>query len=160
MNRNIFLLVLLFALGVSLFAQEKSNSAKHLVLPSVYLGHSDYKGGPIKREEFDNLLKQGLTAHDSAGYKYKVISFDFNYAERELYEDSIGNLKVMTDFLFEYCPGDTITGNISASIYDRVKAGDTVFIDRVRVARYIGKTNKTLDTEVVSARGLKCVITK
>jgi hypothetical protein len=95
------------------------------------------------------------------GYKYKVMGFDFNYAERQLYEDSAGNLKIMTDFSFEYCPGDTITRNIASSIYQRTKPGDTIFIDRVMVARYTSKTNKNqVDTNVIAARAMKCIITK
>ena len=138
-----------------------SKDAKKIMYPTVYLGHSEFKGGNIRKEEFDKLLKDGLTSKDSMGNRYKVLGFEFNYAERQLYEDSAGNLKVMTDFLFEYCPGDTITSNISASIYERTKPGDTVFVNKVMVVKYINKTDKTLpDTAAILAKGLKCVIVK
>lgn len=162
---NIFAAFFLIVFGASLLAQQQSNGKtgkpEHLLVPTVYLGKSDYKGGPIKKDDFARLLRQGLTSHDSLGYKYKVVRFDFNYAERQLYEDSVGNLKVMTDFMFEFCPGDTVTSAISASIYDRVKPGDTVFIDRVMVARYTSKSNKNvLDTNIIAAKSMKCVIIK
>jgi hypothetical protein len=116
----------------------------------------------ISKEEFDRLLRQGLTSSDSMGNKYKVVDFDFNYIERELYEDSIGNMKVMTEILFEHCKGDTVTSNISSGIYDRSKAGDTVYIDQVSVVRYKnGKGNKPVyDSIVMGAKGIKCILTK
>ncbi len=166
------LLVFLSMIGIQLWAQQKatgkvvakaegSYSTRKIFYPAVYLGHSDFKGGNIKKEEFDKLLKEGLFSKDSMGNRYKVIGFEFNYAERQLYEDSAGNLKIMTDFLFEYCPGDTITGNISASIYERTKPGDTIFVNKVRVVKYINKTNKTLpDSTAILAKGLKCVIVR
>lgn len=167
MKRTVYILAVSFlmAFAISLFARQKSNGKTskqdHILYPTVYLGNSTYMGGPIKKEEFDKLLKQGITSHDSMGYKYKVMGFDFNYAERQLYEDSAGNLKIMTDFSFEYCPGDTITHNIASSIYQRTKPGDTIFIDRVMVARYTSKTNKNqVDTNVIAARAMKCIITK
>ncbi len=165
---KILLLVVLVAFGLNLWAQQKAGakadgkgkSTSNILLPTVYLGKSDYSGGNIRKDDFDRLLKQGLTSRDSAGNKYKVMSFDFNYVERELYEDSIGNLKIMADVYFEYCPGDTISGNIAASIYDRVKAGDTIYVDRVKVAKYLNKSMKATDTLVIGAKGMKFVITK
>ncbi len=176
MTRTVKVLFSFLAIAVCLnvLAQQKKPNAKtdgakpgaeqprKILLPYVYLGKSDYKGGPIRRDEFNRLMKQGLTSRDSVGNKYKVVSFGFNYAERNLYEDSIGNLKVMTDFLYEFCPGDTVTQNISASIYERIKAGDTVFIERVTVVKYLtNKSNKVYaDSLAIGARGLMCVITK
>lgn len=162
-----------FAVCLNVLAQQKKPNAKadggmrsdghprKIQLPYVYLGKSDFKGGAIKKDEFNRLLKQGLTSRDSLGNRYKVTSFGFNYAERMLYEDSIGNLKVMTDILYEYCPGDTVTSNVSASIYDRIKAGDTVYIDRVTVVKYLNKSNKVApDSTALVAMGMKCVIIK
>lgn len=175
MNRTVRILLIAIPVVIclNLWAQQKKANgsaekahgeepAKKILLPTVYLGRSDYKGGPIKKDDFNRLLKQGLTSRDSLGNKYKVVGFDFNYAERELYEDSVGNLKVMVDLLYEHCPGDTITSNVSASIYERVKAGDTVYIDRVSVVRYLSnKSNKTqADSSAIGAKGMKCVIMK
>lgn len=166
-----FLIPMFMGMSANLWAQQKvagkteknggtSEVGKNILLPTVYLGHSDYKGGPISKADFDKWLKQGLTSNDALGNKYKVKSFDFNYVERELFEDSIGNLKIMSEVYYEYCVGDTVTSAISASIYDRTKPGDTVYIDKVSVARYLSKNMKTVDTLVIGAKGLKCVIVK
>jgi hypothetical protein len=174
MNRTVYTLLFVFLsmIGVNLWAQQKSagkaaakgdggNTPGVIMYPTVYLGHSNFSGGNIKKAEFDRLLKEGLTSKDSSGNKYKVLGFEFNYAERQLFEDSAGNLKVMTEIVFEYCPGDTITSGVSASIYERTKPGDTVYINKVKVVKYIGKTNKTLpDTAAIAAKAMKCVIVK
>src|SRR4051812_37120233 len=111
MNRTvkILLLFLLIAAGMDLTAQQKSAGKsdkapvtaenKKVLYPNVYLGQYEFAGGALKKGDFDRLLKQGLTSKDSAGNKYKVVGFEFDYYERQLYEDSIGNLKVMTDIL-------------------------------------------------------------
>ncbi len=170
---KVILFIFLLAVGFHLLAQQKSNgkaanaeqspsNSKKALFPTVYLGRSEFKGGAISKAEFDRLLKQGLTSSDSLGNKYKVVDFDFNYIERELFEDSIGNMKVMTEILYEHCKGDTITRNISSGIYDRSKPGDTVYIDQVSVVRYKpGKGNKPIfDSVVLGARGIKCILTK
>jgi hypothetical protein len=138
-------------------AQEKSKVAdkKKLFLPQAYLGNSEYYNGAIKKDVLSNLLKQGLTSKDAAGNKYKVTGFEFAYSERALYEDSIGNLQVLVDYMFEYCPGDTLSPGVSSVIYDRFKVGDTVFFNRIHVLKPNSGSG-----EVVSGKGMKFVITK
>ncbi len=58
----------------------------------------------MTKQDFTRYLKQGLTSQDSLGDKYRIISFDFIYGERTLYEDSIGTLKVYTDMNTSFCP--------------------------------------------------------
>ena len=179
---NILLLIFLMAVGINLLGQQKANSKqpvngkgakRGVLIPTVYLGNSDYKGGPIQKEQFAILLRQGLTSHDSLGNKYRVIGFDFSYAERKVYEDSIGNLMKMTDFTSEYCPGDTISHDISASgdtslegdvilsIYDRIKPGDTVYFDHIMVVKSGRNSLLSIsDTTAIAARGIKCAIVK
>jgi len=155
MNRTICILLLAYSMimNIDLLAQqhpaEKTDNTpagKHVkfILPYVYLGNSSYKGGPIRKDDFNKLLKQGLTAHDSLGNKYKVIGFEFSYGEKSLYEDSIGNNIVVTDYLTEYCYGDTLTAGIAASIYDRTKAGDSAYFDKIKVLKYINNSNETV----------------
>ena len=126
-------------------------------LPDVYLGQSNFSGGIIRKKMFDSLMKQGLSSHDSMGNKYKVMGFDFIYGERNLYEDSTADLHVITDYLMEYCPGDTVSKAISTSIYDRTKNGDTIFIDKIKVARLRGDLP---DSFSIVGRPVKCVIVK
>jgi hypothetical protein len=152
---KILLPVLLLVFSTSLFAQQKVNgktegqqpgknsaAPSRVLMPDTYLGRSGRNGGAITKPDFDNLLRQGITSRDSLGNKYKVIGFFFGYGERSLYEDEAGNLQTVRDYLEEYCAGDTITANVSGSIYERTKPGDTVYIDRVKVLGYIKKTTQ------------------
>ena len=124
--------------------------------PRLYLGHSDFSGGKIKASVFDSLLKQGIHSHDSLGNPYQVLGFSFDYAERRLFEDSAGELTWQIDLSSEYCPGDTITSNVAATIYERIKHGDTVFIEQAVVV----KPNTKRAPDTVFGRVMKCEITK
>ena len=187
---GILLLTLLLTTGFDLSAQQKKvdheptlNGKKsiHLFKPPVYLGHSENTGGPIKKDVFNNLMKQGLTAHDSLGNRYRIVGFDFGYAERNFYEDSVGNLIAMTDFLSEHCTGDSLPGDItqtksteiknyldgtpdngdvSRSIYNRTKPGDTVYFDKILVAKYINATQSLPDSAAILGRSMKFWIVK
>lgn len=172
MNRtvNIFLLIATLAIGVNLMGQQatgktdsksKSATGAKLFVPRTFLGRSDMSGGTIKKEKFDELLHQGITSRDSMGNSYKVIGFQFSYGERSYYEDSLGNPIMTIDYAYEYCVGDTISPAISAIIYDRSKAGDTIYFDRVSVVRYDKKTNQPLpDNTAFAARPMKFAIVK
>ena len=171
---NIFLSLFLTIVFVPVWAQQNAGSntdkskpaqektlPKKILRPNVYLDSSNYSGGEIPKKELDDLLKKRLTAHDSSGNNYRIIGFDFTYAERNLYEDSIGNSEVLVDYMNEYCPGDTITTDISGSIFDRAKAGDTVFIDHIQLMPYPGNTILSpTDTAIIAGKGLKCIIVK
>ncbi len=117
-----------------------------------YLGGSGLYGGPISKRLFDSYLSQGLIAKDSMGNQYKVDGFTFGYAERNLYEDSVGNLMVLTDYLSEFCPGDSVSAAISNNIYHKTKPGDTAYFENVKVALPDGKR--------VGAKSMKFVLTK
>jgi hypothetical protein len=153
-------------LGVSLLsapsvvAQTKVAAAakpKKIFMPQAYLGNSDYKGGIIPKELLGNLLKQGLTSRDSLGNKYKVVGFEFVYAERMLYEDSVGNLMVNVDYLSEYCTGDTLSAGITNNIYERMKSGDSAFFNKIEVLKT--KPGEAGGT-VIMGKGMKFAITK
>ena len=134
------------------------NSVK-LLRPNVYLG--TYSGGVIPKQKFDDLLKNGFTSYDSDRNKYSIAGFDFTYAEHVLYEDEGGNLQVLVDYLNEYCPGDTISANISLTLYQRIKAGDTIFIDNIKLHSLPGNTLLSAgDTSIIAGKAMKCVISK
>ena len=169
------LLTFMMAAGIQLSGQQKAGTktpAKPFV-PPVYLGESDYKGGPIQKDKFSTLLRQGLSSHDSLGNYYKVYGFDFTYAERKVYEDSVGNLMKLTDLISEHYPGNMIgkdlatdadtsgEGEVMLSLYQRIKPGDTVYFDHIQVTT-IGKNSLVPlpDSIPVTARGFRCVIVK
>jgi hypothetical protein len=194
MSRTLKLVLLLcfIAVGNSIWAQSGGRpqgkpatpeKAKKMFMPQVYLGKSRLAGGPIKKRAFDSLLKQGITAYDSLGNKYKVVDFDFSYAERKLYEDSVGNLLMMMDFQSEHCKGDTLSAVLTTNssvnlstyaqtvsetdesssmiIYDRTKSGDTLYFDHVRVLKNPGNKLINLpDSVSFMAKGMKFYIVK
>lgn len=110
---------------------QADTAAKKKMKVQAYLGHSDISGGKISKRLFDSLMKQGITAKDSLGNYYKVDGFLFTYAELNIYEDSVGNLVPMTDYREEYCEGDTLSANVSSTLYQRTKVGDTVYFDQI-----------------------------
>ena len=182
-RKGSLLLLMIILASFELPAQQKKAEGKtsHVFMPPVYLGHSDKRGGPIKKDAFNSLLKQGLTCQDSLGNKYRIVGFDFGYSERKLYEDSVGNLITMMDYTSEYCPGDTLStdisttrvtaiqnyidgapdeGDVSRSIYERVKVGDTVYFDHVIVAKYLNATESLPDNEAIMGRSMKFYFVK
>ena len=164
---SILLLTGLIAVCIASWAQQAKKKTTKVFMPPVYLGNSGYTGGAIRKAEFDQLLKQGLQAHDSLGNKYRIVGFDFSYAERNLYEDSSANLVLLADFSSEYCTGDTISSDISQStedkpsLYDRTKAGDTAYFSNILLTTCPGNTILTIpDTVTILGRDMKFVITK
>ncbi len=148
--------------AVSLWAQTKNTKGpddkaankskpKAYLIP-VYLGNSNVSEGNITKRMFDSLLVQGLTSHDTTGKTYKVSGFAFSYGERNLYEDSVGKLMVLTDYLTEYCFGDTLSPFLKVNIPERSKPGDTVYIDQVGLISPEGKP--------ADGRSMRLVITK
>ena len=126
----VFGAVFFIMLCFSLFAQQKKSNApekpikKHAYIPTVALGTPGFTGGKIKVAEFDSLLKQGINAHDSLGHVLNVVSFDFMYFERMIYEDSVGDLHQMTDVAREFCEGNKITENVAANQAEEEIAGN------------------------------------
>jgi hypothetical protein len=95
---------------------------------------------------FQALMQKPLSVTTGAGL---VQGFAFTYAERALYEDSVGNPLILTDYMTEYCFGDTLSKNIKLLLPSRVKAGDTVYIANVKVQPAEGKTVLGRSTRIV-----------
>jgi len=136
--------------------EEKKAKAQAVAAPVnmvlVYLGNSDYHGGDISKNNFDSHLKQGLVGKDSLGNTFKVDGFNFSYAERNLYEDSVGNLMVVTDYVSEFCPGDTISPAVANNIFYKTKPGDTAYFDNIKVLLPDGRK--------LATKPMKFVLTK
>lgn len=151
----------MLALSSHLLAQNVKKDDKKAKVQAVatpvnvvwtYLGNSGYHSGNISKMNFDSYLKQGLVGKDSLGNVYKVDGFNFSYAERNLYEDSIGNLMVITDYVSEFCPGDTISPAVANNIFYKTKPGDTAYFDNIKVLLPDGRK--------LSTKPLKFVLTK
>jgi len=125
---------------------QKAGAAKPKNYAPVFLGHSQISGGPVSKAVFDSLAKQGLKS-DSG----RVVSgFKFSYAERNMYEDSVGNLISVADYNSEYCFGDTLTAGIRAGLLYRTKPGDTAYFDDIEV--------KLPGGGIVAGRPMKIII--
>lgn len=140
--KRAFIVLLMLALpqmSIEIDAQRIKDDGKKPIAKAssstigAYLGTSNRNGGNISKKEFDDLLKQGLTARDSAGQTYRVDGFTFGYAERNLYEDSVGNLMILTDYLTEFCPGDTLSPAVANNIFYKTKPGDTAYFEGIKV---------------------------
>lgn len=120
----------------------------------VYLGQSDIDSGLISKPLFDSLIKQGLVSRDSAGKEYKVTGFMLTFCERMLYEDSIGNIIPVTDYLSEYCFDNKLKAHQEDALLRRAKNGDTVFFEDIRL--------ESLDSVKRPAHGrpIKLIITR
>ncbi|OSZ78305.1 hypothetical protein CAP35_08600 [Chitinophagaceae bacterium IBVUCB1] len=99
----------------------------------VYLGKSNRDGGLMPYRQFNELVAQGLTSKDSAGKVFTVTSFMLNYGERNLYEDSVGNPLIVTDYMAQMCEGDTLATFLKNSLTERTKPGDTVYFEMIYV---------------------------
>lgn len=98
----------------------------------VLLGDAGSRsGGPITKEEFDSLAPQGIRLKEPNGAF--IEGFTFTYGERHLYEDSVGNDKLVTEYLSEYCFGDSLSAIISKTLPYRTKPGDTAYYDGIHV---------------------------
>lgn len=164
MNR-VAIVVFLLLCSLAVFAQKTTKGAKpttrKLLLPQAYFASTNFSGGVVKRDTLSKMLRKGIAVRDSAGNAYKVHGFEFGYAERGWFDDSAANPILTIDYLTEYCMGDTLSGGVKSSIYDRLKPGDTLFINRVSVYRRPTNTgNEATEDDVILSKGIKCVITK
>lgn len=160
MKRTLFYFSLsaLCLVTISVWAQKAKKEAKpasKAAAPAVkkevvvYLGNSTMNNGPISKPVFDSLMAQGLKVEGNIG---TVSGFAFTYAERGIFEDSVGDPIERVELLTEFCKGDTLTRVIKNSLPDRTKNGDTAFFDRIMV--HLPDGNQT------QGKPMKFVITK
>ena len=103
----------------------------------VAIGQSPLSGGPISKHDFDVIAPKGIRIKDPQGAF--IEGFSFTYGERNIYEDSVGNEKPITEYLTEYCMGDTLSPIISQTIAQRTKPGDTAYYDDIHIRLPNGK---------------------
>lgn len=134
--------------------KKSTTSNQPKVKPSMifsYLGNSTINDGKISKKVFDSLLKQGLKAKDSLGFSYSIDGFMFNYGERNLYEDSVGNPIILTDLIMEYCKGDSLTPTLKNNIFYKTKPGDTAYFENIKVQTSWGQ---------MPAKSMRLILTK
>lgn len=144
MNRTLLTMMTATALLCTVaYAQKKKNPDKN-VLPSkpimdVVLGKvtGEKTGGEITEMEFDSVAPSGIRIRKPDGAF--IEGFSFTYGERNVYEDSAGTQHIVTDYLTEYCLGDTLSSFIAKNIADRTKPGDTAYYDQIAIRMPNGK---------------------
>ncbi|PZF71965.1 hypothetical protein DN068_15765 [Taibaiella soli] len=141
---------------MAVWAQKPKKEMKKPVTPpvamketQVYLGNSLLSGGEITKHQFDSLVAQGLKTDMGVG---TVSGFTFSYAERGIFEDSVGNPIERVELLSEVCKGDTLPAYLKSSLVERSKRGDTAYFEHVAV--------RTVDGAVVPGKSMKFVLTK
>jgi hypothetical protein len=145
-NRRVLLLstsvVLFFTVT---YAQTRASKGKTVAktisskpVMDVALGRtSSFSGGNISKNDFDRIAPQGIHIITPEGGF--IEGFSFTYGERNMYEDSAGNDKPVTEYLTEYCMGDTLSPIISHTIGTRTKPGDTAYYDDIHIRMANGK---------------------
>lgn len=159
MKRTLFYFSLsaLCLVTISALAQKAKKDAKPAtkaaIAPKkeivVYLGNSTMSNGPVSKPVFDSLMAQGLKVEGNNG---TVSGFSFTYAERGIFEDSVGDPIERVELLTEFCKGDSLTRIIRNSLPGRTKNGDTAFFDRILV--------RLPDGNEAHGKPMKFVITK
>jgi hypothetical protein len=163
MNRRLLLIAAIALLVTAAYAQRKTPkastpaaSATPMAKPAgkpvmdVVIGNSNYSGGNISKGEFDANAVHGVRIKNAQGAY--VEGFSFTYGERNLYEDSVGNEKPVTEYLTEYCMGDTLSPIIRNTIAQRTKPGDTAYYDDIHI--------RMPDGRAALGKSMKFVITR
>jgi hypothetical protein len=106
----------------------------------------------LSKQAIIDALKKSLCVKNINNQKqYTVVSYDFIYAERGLFEDSSGIPTVITEYHYEECRGDSIKARWQRVLAERLYKGDTVKVTQV-VFNVDGKNIKIKDNLVLVAQ--------
>lgn len=132
---------------------KKKKEKKPVPVPVYFMG-TTIDQAELGKREFDALIKKGFTSIDSNGRVFNVEQFMFTFCERNLYEDSVGNPMILTDYLSEYSFSNQFKEYQLEALLRRAKPGDTVFIEKIKLTAD--------DSTKVGAQGIpmKIVITR
>lgn len=128
----VVLLGMVLAFSLVQGQQQKPQQKKKIIHKGkAFLADGRTATGTISKAAFDSLLAFPLIAKDTLGREHKVLNFSFGYAERGLFEDSTGKLKIMTDYFATESEHGTLPEFWLKNIRERSKAGDTAYFDEV-----------------------------
>lgn len=99
----------------------------------AYWGDNTFGDKYMTKREFDSLIKTPLQSIDSSKSTYSVLSFDMVLAERNLYEDSIGNAIIVPDYSSYNNKGAVMNENHLNYFINHAKIGDTLFVNDIIV---------------------------
>jgi len=125
--------VVLIMAGVWAVQAQKPQERKKIVYKGkTYLQDAQYAhNSRISKKAFDSLLAYGLVVRDSLNREYQAARYTFTYAERGVFEDSTGKLRIMTDYYSTESFAGKLPPEWLQPIRDRSKAGDTAFFFEV-----------------------------
>ncbi len=113
------------------FAQQNKNAKKKVVYKGKSFLADGTGSGNIPVEKFKSLLDKGLIARDTAEVNHPVHAFIFMYAERGVFEDSTGKLRIMSDNFSLPCDDGKLPDYWVKGIKEKSKAGDTVLYSNI-----------------------------
>lgn len=142
LNRRLGILAVGLALVVTVsYAQRKpagktaakpARPAKIVVPQELVTVGSGNPGGRIQKDLFLKEMSKPLSANG------QIEGFSFMYGERNVYEDSAGNPLPVTEYLTQYCMGDTLPAVIRNTLLERAKPGDTAYYESIRIRKADG----------------------
>ena len=115
-------------------AQQAKPAKKVVYKGTTFLNDGATTNGKISKANFDAMLDKNLVAKDSNSVSHPVNFFVFMYAERGLFEDSTGKLKIMTDNYSLQCDNGKLPADWIKNIRQRSKAGDTAYFNNIRAS--------------------------
>jgi len=141
MKANLITLLILCTTFLAFAQKSKTNIQKNSVENTIkkpktiwaYWGDNSYGDKYMTKRVFDSLIKTPLQSIDSSKKSYSVQLFDMVFAERNLYEDSVGNAIVIPDYSSYNNKGAVMNENHLSYILNHAKIGDTLFVNDIIV---------------------------
>lgn len=143
--------LLLLAVATIVVAQQ----SKVVYSGQSYMGDKKTQSGTISKAQFDSLIALPLYSVDTGGNTYQCSDFTFTYAERALYQDSLGHPLVTTDYFSTNSAAGRLDSFWLNHIREKSKAGDTAYFDNIAVIDSVSAKKAFFYTEPI-----KLVITK
>lgn len=112
-------------------AQKKPVDQKKIVHKGKTYLFNGIGNGKISKKMFDSLLDYNLIARDTQNREHPVIQYTFTFAERGVYEDSTGKLRIMTDYNSIESEKGKLPDFWIRNLKTRIKAGDTAMFSEV-----------------------------
>ena len=142
MKCNLFILLFIL-LNFSVIAQKtnkgiQKNAAETTIKKPktiwAYWGSNNSIGDKMmNKASFDSLMRTPLLSVDSNNKNYNVEWYDMVLAERNLYEDSVGNAIILPDYSSYNNKGAIMNESHLNYFINHAKIGDTLFVNDIIV---------------------------
>lgn len=112
-------------------AKKKPDGKKKIVHKGKTYLMNGTGSGTISKRLFDSLINFNLMSRDTQNREHPVVQYTFTYAERGIFEDSTGKLKIMTDYYSVESDKGKLPEYWLRNIRERSKEGDTAMFFEV-----------------------------